>query len=170
MEYCCQIWDPSQINQINALEQVQRYFTSKLKNLDNLNYWERMKKLGIMSLQRRREKLTILLVWKIKYNLIPNVIDLKFIETKTRTCKKAIVRPLPKVKGNLLTLFENSFAVKAAKLWNKLPQNIANIDSFSVFKIKLDALLKLYPDHPPVRGYYHQYSNSLLGYTTLNAK
>ena len=168
MEYCSQIWDPCKIDQIDSLEQVQRHFTSKFKNLANLNYWERLKKLKIMSLQRRREKLTILTIWKIKYNRAPNVIDLKFIETNTKKSVKAILKPLPKVKGSLLTLFENSFAIKAVKLWNKLPTEITLIDSFSVFQKQLDALLNLYPDNPPVKGYYHVNSNSLLDYRTIN--
>ena len=167
MEYCSQIWDPSKFYQINALEQVQRHFTSKFKNLKNMNYWERLKELGIMSLQRRRERLTILFVWKIKYNRAPNVINLTFVKTMTKLTEKALVRPLPKVKGSLLSLHKNSFAIKAAKLWNILPIDIAMIDTFQIFQNKLDALLELYPDEPPVKGYYHINSNSLLDYKTV---
>ena len=169
MEYCCQIWDPSKIVQIDALEQVQRYFTSKFRNLKDLNYWERLKKLNILSLQRRREKLTLCFVWKIKYNCAPNVINLSFVKTNTKSIERAIVRPLPKVKGSLLSLYENSFAVKAAKLWNKLPFCIAKIDTFKIFQNELDTFLKAYPDNPPVRGYYHVNSNSLLDYGTIKS-
>ena len=121
-----------------------------------------MKKLEVQSLQRRREKLTLLMVWKIKYNCAPNEINLCFVDTKTKSTSKAIVRPMPRVKGSVLSLFENSFAVKAAKLWNKLPANITSIDTFFTFQNKLNAFLKLFPDNPLIKGYYHLNSNSLL--------
>ena len=168
MEYGCQIWDPWKIHQIDALEQIQRYFTSKLKDLKDLNYWDRLKKLKAMSLQRRRERLTLQMVWKIKFNLIPNDVNLCFVNTKTKSISKAIVRPMPKIKGSLLSQFENSFAVKAAKLWNKLPPNIANIDTFHMFQQKLDDFLILFPDNPPIKGYYHVNSNSILDYSSPN--
>ena len=169
LEYVCQVWDPIKINQIDALEDIQRRFTSKFTDSRNLNYWERLKKFKMMSLQRRREKLTILFVWRIKYNRAPNVINLIFVKTITRSSERALVKPMPKVGGSLLTLYENSFAVKAAKLWNKLPVKITKIDSFNAFREKLDTLLELYPDKPPVRGYYHTNSNSLLEYKTVNS-
>ena len=59
LEYCCQIWDPSQIKLIDLLEDIQRSFTRKIKNMYNFDYWTRLKKLGILSLQHRRERLII---------------------------------------------------------------------------------------------------------------
>ena len=121
-----------------------------------------------MSLQRRREKLIISYVWKIKNKKVPNDIHLEFTENNLRSCIKAILKPMPKIKGRLLTLYENSFEIRACKLWNKLPSSIANIDNFNTFQIKLEDYLKLYPDSPPIRGYYHSNSNSLLDYQTIN--
>ena len=74
---------------------------------------------------------------------------------------------MPKVHGKLLSLYENSFSVSSAKLWNKLPQKLADIDSFNVFQKKLTDYLKMYPDKPPVSGYYHLNSNSLLDYPSV---
>ena len=169
MEYGCQIWDPYKTHQIDALEQVQRYFTSKFKDLKDLNYWDRLQKLEILSLQRRREKLTLITVWKIKFNRIPNDINLSFVNTNTKSISKAFVRPMPKVKGGLLSQFENSFVVKAAKLWNKLPPDITSIDTFHIFQQKLDDFIKLFPDNPPIKGYYHVNSNSILDYNSPNS-
>ena len=51
---------------------------------------------------------------------------------------------------------------------NALPANITSIDSFFTFQNKLDAFLKLFPDNPPIKGYYHLNSNSLLDYNSSN--
>ena len=133
--------------------------------MSNYNYWERLQKLNLMSLQRRREKLIITFVWMIKNNRIANSIDLKF-STNRKGIVKAILAPFPKIKGKILTIYENSFRIFSVKLWNKLPPTISEINNLSLFKKKLHEYLLLYPDNPPVKGYYHLNNNSLLDYNT----
>ena len=167
LEYCCQIWNPVKINEINALEQIQRSFTQKIQSVGSCDYWERITKLKIMSLQRRREMSIILYVWKIKYDRVPNDIQLLFRENNRKSSMTAIVKPMPKVKGKLLTQYENSFVIRAAKLWNKIPCKLTAVDNLIVFKKRLDEYLRLYPDKPPIDGHYHVNSNSLLDYRTI---
>ena len=52
MEYVCQLWCPHKIKDIQKLEQVQRVFTRKVTD-KSLSYWDRLKDLGLYSLQRR---------------------------------------------------------------------------------------------------------------------
>ena len=132
--------------------------------MQDLDYWQRIKCLNIMSLQRRREKLTIIFVWKIKNNLVPNDVNLCFSRNIRNDRERAILQPMPKCRGKTLTVYENSFVVKAAKLWNKLPNKLTKIASLSLFKSKLDQYLSLLPDLPPVSGYYHTTDNSILSY------
>ena len=69
LEYCCPLWSPHMQCEIIKLEAVQRSFTAKIQGLGNLNYWERLRRLSMYSLQRRRERYTIILVWKILLTL-----------------------------------------------------------------------------------------------------
>ena len=55
IKYCCQLWNPTNIGQIRKIEAVQRAFTIKLQNIDDLNYWDRLKYLKFYSLERRKE-------------------------------------------------------------------------------------------------------------------
>ena len=69
-EYCCPVWNPTKVGDIEAIESVQRNFTRRMiGSCKDLDYWERLKKLKILSLQRRRERYMILPVWKIKWLL-----------------------------------------------------------------------------------------------------
>ena len=78
LEYCSAAWNPHKIGEIEQLEAVQRSFTSKIENMEHLNYWERLAKLKLFSLQRRRERFLILHTWKIYKELAPNDLNLKF--------------------------------------------------------------------------------------------
>ncbi len=161
LEYCSLVWNPYQIQDIDRIEQIQRKFTSKIDGMADKNYWERLSSLNILSLQRRREKAIIVHVWKILNGLCPNSIDLQFKEHARSSAIKAVVKPLPKLSGKILTLYENSFAIKSAQLWNILPPNLTKINALLNFQVSLDNFLKKIPDKPPVAGYPHSSNNSL---------
>ena len=151
------------MDQINCIEQIQRRFTQKIDGLRDKNYWERLKILNIFSLQRRRERKTILHTWKIKNSLVRNDIKLNFNDNpERRTASRAILPPMPKTSGKVLSAFEHSFGVRSAKLWNKMSSNLTILTNYTTFVNKLDKWLKLLPDEPPIKGYYHKNRNSIL--------
>ena len=80
LEYCCSVWNTSKIGDIQAFETIQREFTRKIIGCKNLDYWQRFSKLKLLSLQRRRERNTIIYVWKIYHSLAPNVIGMEFYD------------------------------------------------------------------------------------------
>merc|ERR1711872_546034 len=51
---------PSQQNYINKLERIQKNFTSKISGMENLNYHQRLNKMKLYSLERRRERYMII--------------------------------------------------------------------------------------------------------------
>ena len=51
LEYACALWSPYLIKDIVAIEAVQRSVTARIDNMQHLNYWERIKELGLYSLQ-----------------------------------------------------------------------------------------------------------------------
>ena len=57
-------------------------------------------------------------------------------------------------------MYDHSFAVTGAKLWNLVPINIKLKKSLGSFKAALTKFIMTIPDHPPVTGIPSQ--NSLL--------
>ena len=78
LEYCCPLWDPPKIADIQSIEGVQRQFTRRIAGCKDLDYWDRLKKLKLMSLQRRRERYSIIQIWKIYNSQAPNSTDIQF--------------------------------------------------------------------------------------------
>ena len=166
LEYCCEVWNPHQVKDINCIEKIQRSFTWKIAGMRDLTYWQRLKALKIMSLQRRREMLIIMHVWKIKNYIYPNSLNITFKLHQRSEVVQAVVKPLPKVegrliKGKLLNKYEESFVIKACKLWNVLPARLTKTTSLSSFKCQLYRFLSAVPDEPPLPGYPRQNLNSL---------
>jgi hypothetical protein len=137
VEYCVPVWSPSYIADINKIEAVQRRFTKRLFNFRWLSYRDRLLKLGADSLELRRLKLCLTMIYKITHGIV--AIDADSLFEMSTTCTRRhnfkIVKPLPNVN-----CFKHSFACRDIPLWNSLPESIVNARNATVFKGLLDSI------------------------------
>ena len=119
LEYCCPLWNCFNDKDIQQLEGMQRTFTSKIDGIQHLNYWQRLKALDLMSLQRRREGYLIIHMWKVLHYKCPNDIGIQFSVT-LRHGQKAVVSSIAKSSSqHNQALHDNSFAVTGPRLKKK---------------------------------------------------
>ena len=160
LEYGCVVFNPHQICDIAKLEEVQRTLTYKIDYMTTLNYWERLEKLKLYSMQRRRERFICIQMFKIYRGLIQNDLNLNFYQT-TRHGPKCKRKKLTAKSANINTIRCNSFSDVGATLFNILPHHIKEAKTVNTFKQHLDRLLQAIPDRPPIPGYARQNNNSI---------
>ena len=156
LDYGCQIWNPSNKCDINTLELLQKNFVKRINGISAFNYWEQLKKLGLYSLQRRRERYLIIYLWKILEGIVPNPkpeqLYIKYGVTSRvgRVCNIPVIRNDSRSKLQI-----NSFSFNAAVIFNCLPKDIRNMSGCNsvIFKHALDTFLKSIPDEPQIPGY-----------------
>ena len=75
LDYCSPVWSPrpSNFQEIDLLEGIQRSFTRQIDGMEGLDYAQRLEKLHMYSIQRRNERFKIINIYKIKEVLVPNV-------------------------------------------------------------------------------------------------
>jgi len=168
-EYASQVWHPVAVGDIQRMEALQRTFTSKIATVRHLNYYERLRALGLYSLERRRERYMIIYTWKMIEDLVPNVgVAVRNHARLGRMCRvayadnraRAVVR---NVKNSFIT-------VRGPQLYNSLPKSVRELSDVTVdvFKKHLDAFLTSLPDEPPVPGYHRRaLSNSVVDQMAL---
>ena len=65
LQYCCQVWCPHYKKDIKLIEGVQRHATKLVHSLENLNYDDRLKELGLTRLDNRRLRSDLIETFKI---------------------------------------------------------------------------------------------------------
>ena len=73
LDYCSQLWNPHSVSAIQQLEELQRSYVRRIGGYRHMDYWDALKKLGLYSLQRRRERYQIIYVWTILEGISPNI-------------------------------------------------------------------------------------------------
>ena len=135
LEYCNAVWSPFLIKDIKMIEAVQRRATKLVPVLSSLSYSDRLKKLHLPTLQYRRKRGDMLLVYKLLNGFTQSDWRQFFRRNinNTRGHKDKLYKPV--VKTNLKL---NSFSNRIINEWNKLPEEVIESSDLNQFKRTFD--------------------------------
>ena len=151
LEYNTPIWNPILITDIKAIEKVQRKFTRRLCQKINIkfsSYTNRLDILKLETLESRRLKIDLTILYKILNNLI-DVDFYDFFSMNTSLVPynlrgHSLKIHVPKYSG--CSVRQNFFSHRVIPYWNKLPETIVNSPNLELFKsqIKQFDITKIY--------------------------
>ena len=119
LEYAVTVCTPLYKKDMVAIENVQRRATKLVKSIRHLTYQERLKILGLPSLEYRRERADVIEVFKI-LNKIDEIDKDKLFTVSTYTSTQGHPHKLLK-KRHRLKVRSNSFSLRVIDSWNALP-------------------------------------------------
>ena len=136
LEYCIQVWSPYLRKDIVLLEKVQKRATKMISEISHLSYEQRLKKLGLISLEKRRIRGDLIQAFKIIKGF-DKVDSTKFFTFSTLSSTRGHRFKLSK-KRTRLELRRNFFSQRVVNTWNKLPNRVVDVVSVNAFKQALD--------------------------------
>ena len=121
LEYCSPAWSPHYQKEKKLLEKVQHRFTRLFPDLRNICYQDRLRRLGLRSLQERRNRADLLEVFELKAGL-SNVTFQTFFDRNVNSRTRGHSWKITKNRSKL-DIRKYFFSERVVNRWNKLSQN-----------------------------------------------
>ena len=136
LEYAVQAWCPHRQKDIKKLESVQKRATRLVPSCRGLSYEDRLQLLNLPTLEARRKRGDLILVFRIVHGLISLEFDRFFSFSRdARTRGHRFKLDVRRSRG---TFRQHSFSIRVVNDWNSLPGHVVEASSVDVFKVRYD--------------------------------
>ena len=142
LEYAQASWAPWTQGDIQTLEQVQRRYTRQVAEIGSLPYEERLDRLGLTTLQARRERGDMVETYKIitgKVAVQPSTWFSQLTSREGAASTRATCGHLNLARREATSeIRKNQFAVRVVPRWNALPDQVKSQETLNNFKNAYD--------------------------------
>lgn len=153
LEYAVQVWSPILEKEINALERVQARATKIPESFREMSYEERLDKMHLTKLSKRRERGDLIEMYKVMNGLEA----VKWVNGINQRPSARVEGPASGLRGHMLQLEREVFGARlrndfgryvgirhaffsnrVVPLWNSLPQSVVGSHTLGAFKESFD--------------------------------
>ncbi|KFP46011.1 hypothetical protein N323_11541, partial [Cathartes aura] len=139
LQCCVKLWGPQHKKDMDLLEQVQRRATKMIRGLEHLSYEDRLRELGLFSLEKRSLQGDLTAAFQYLKGACKKAKEGLF----TRACSDRTRSNSFKLQEGRfrLDVRKEFFTVRVVRHWHRLPREAVDAPSLETFKARLDGAL-----------------------------
>ena len=140
IEYASCVWNTGYNDDLSKLERVQRMWTRNIDSLQNVKYGDRLRVLGLYSVQGRLLRADLIQYWKM-FNDISCIKPETFFASPPRggTRGHCFKIHVPYISSDVR---KRSFSYRSVSTWNSLPESVVTAPTVACFKTALENAIR----------------------------
>jgi hypothetical protein len=141
LEYCASAWSPHYVKDKELLERIQHRFSRMVPGMRGLEYGVRLERLGLLTLEERRNRADLVELFKISKGLSTISLESFFEQDNSgRTRGHSLKLKKQRFETDTRKFF---FSSRVINRWNGLDNHIINAGTVDTFKGRLADFCKL---------------------------
>ena len=136
MDFSARLWNVGYAGDLKSLERVQKSWVSQTEGMQEQQYGDCLKQLGLYSVYGRLLRGDLIKIWQVFHPTKEvGLVGLLDVQSHAATRSNGLKLAIPRCRTELRRRF---WSVRCVQRWNSLPAEVVQAGTLECFKARLD--------------------------------
>ena len=135
MDFAARLWNVGYLGDLRELEKVQKSWVKQTQGMEERQYEDCIKELGVYSVRGRLLRGDLIKIWQAFHTPETGLLGLLDVQSHPATRSNGYKLAVPRMNTELRRRF---WGVRCVERWNNLPADVVQAETVECFKSRLD--------------------------------